>query len=216
MSTLAPPAMQIYLTEDPYQLQKEKEVRPMKNLKNQDKDQFDESLLTPLNGKQDLNKQSFNMIQDMTCRHEYDNLMRDISIYDGKNMDLADWLLQLKKLASLTHSKECKLATANSTSTPYRMLKRLGNDLDLHEIKRKLEEVYSPIATEIHAASDLHHKQMPDKILQNYIQIFTNLTEKAIGTDPANITNRVIIFLFIKNLYNKEAIAGSVVNLATQ
>ena len=56
----------------------------------------------------------------------------------------------------------------------------------------------------VHTASDLHCKQRPDKTLQEYIQNFTDLTEKALGTDPAsaNITKRVMIFLFIKNLYN--------------
>ena len=39
------------------------------------------------------------------------------------------------------------------------MLKRMGNDLNWQEIKQKLEEVYSPIATEVHAASDLHREQ---------------------------------------------------------
>ena len=38
-------------------------------------------------------------------------------------MDLADWLLQINKVASLTHSQEYELAIANSTSTPYTMLK---------------------------------------------------------------------------------------------
>ena len=52
-----------------------------------------------------------------------------------------------------------------------------------------LEEVYSPIATEVHAASDLHRKQWPAETLQEYIQNFTDLTEKAVGVDPANITN---------------------------
>ena len=42
------------------------------------------------------------MIQDMTCKQECNNLMRDIPIYDGKNMDLSDWLLQIGKVASLT------------------------------------------------------------------------------------------------------------------
>ena len=64
--------------------------------------------------------------------------------------------------------------------------------------------MYSPIATEVHAASNLHHKHRPDKTLQYYIQNFTNLTEKAMKTDSANITNREIIFLFIKNLYNRD------------
>ena len=63
--------------------------------------------------------------------------------------------------------------------------------------------VYSLIATKVHAASDLHCKQWPDKTLQEYIQNFIDLTEKALGNDPANVTNRVIIFLFVKNPYKK-------------
>ena len=78
-------------------------------------------------------------------------------------MDLADWLLQIEKVALLTtHNQEYELTTAKSTSTPYKMLKILGNDLDWHEIKRNLEEVYSPIATKVHAASELLCKQQPD------------------------------------------------------
>ena len=99
------------------------------------------------------------MIQATTDRKEYINLMRDIPIFNGKNIDLADWLLQIEKVASLTHNQEYELATAKSTSILYKMLKRLGNDLEWHEVNRKLEEVYSPIATNIHVASDLHHKQ---------------------------------------------------------
>ena len=78
-------------------------------------------------------------------------------------------------------------------------MKRIGNNTNWQDIKRKLEEVYSPIATEVHAASDLHQQQRPDEALQEYIQNFMDLTEKAMGIYPANITNHVIIFLFIKN-----------------
>ena len=42
----------------------------------------------------------------MTCRQEYGNLMREIPMYDGKNMEIADWLLQIEKLALLTNSQE--------------------------------------------------------------------------------------------------------------
>ena len=55
---------------------------------------------------------------------------------------------------------------------------------------------------EVHVAGNLHRKQWPDETFQEYIQNFTDLTEKAMGVHPASITNRVIIFLFIKNLYN--------------
>ena len=110
-------------------------------------------------------------------------------------MDIADWLLQIEKVAVLMNTEEYKLAMAKSTSTPYKMLKRMGNDLSWQEINWKLE-VYSPIATEVHMAGDLHRKQ-PDETLQECIQNFTDLTEKAMGVDLANITNSLIIFLFI-------------------
>ena len=57
-------------------------------------DRFIESLLTLLNGQQDLQRQALNMMQNMNHRHKHDNLMQDIPIYDGKNIDLADWLLK--------------------------------------------------------------------------------------------------------------------------
>ena len=36
------------------------------------------------------------MIQDKAHRQQYNNLMRDIPIYDGQNMDLTDWLSQIE------------------------------------------------------------------------------------------------------------------------
>ena len=36
--------------------------------------------------------------------------MWDVTIYDGQNMDLADWLLQIEKEALLTNTKEYELA----------------------------------------------------------------------------------------------------------
>ena len=91
----------------------------------------------------------------------------------------------------------------NQQAHPNNLLKRLGNYLDWQDIKRKLEDVYSPIAMDVHVSSDLHCKQRPDETLQEYIQKFTDLNEKLMGIDPANITNHFIIFLFTKNLYNK-------------
>ena len=57
----------------------------------------------------------------------------------------------------------------------------MGSDLRWQEIKWKLEEMYSPIATEVHTASNPHRKHCPDKILQEYIQKCMDLTEKAMG-----------------------------------
>ena len=75
------------------------------------------------------------MMKNMTRQHEYDILIRDITLYDGKNTDLVNWLLQIEKVAALTNSQEYKLLTTTLTSTPYKMLKRMGNDLNLQEIK---------------------------------------------------------------------------------
>ena len=144
------------------------------------------------------------MMQVINNRYEYDNLMGDILIYDGKNMDLAGWLLQREKVALLANSKEYELATAISTSTSYKMLQTMGKARRWHEIRKKLEVLYSFIATDIHGVNDLHRKQCPDGTLHGYIQNFTDLTNKAMGINPANIKNRAIIFLFIKNLYNKD------------
>ena len=138
---------------------------------NSEEDHFNESLIALLNGQQDLQKQSLNMMQDITQRHEYDNLIRHIPIYDGKNMELADWLLQIEKVALLSHSQENKLAKAKSTSTPYKMLKRIDNNANWEDIKRKLEEVYIPIATEVHTASDIHQKKDQMKHPRNTYKI---------------------------------------------
>ena len=59
-------------------------------------DRFNKSIITLLSGQLDIQKQSLDMMRNMTTLHEYYNLMRDIQIYNGKNKDLEDWLLQIK------------------------------------------------------------------------------------------------------------------------
>ena len=68
-------------------------------------------------------------------------------------MELPDWQLWIEKVALLTHNQEYKLVTAKSTSTPYKMLKQLGNNTDWQDIERKLEDMYFPITMEVHTAS---------------------------------------------------------------
>ena len=61
-------------------------------------------------------------------------------------------------MAAFINSQEYELATAKSNSTPYIILKGIGNDLSWQEIKKK-QKVYSPTVTEVHIASDLHRKK---------------------------------------------------------
>ena len=75
----------------------------------------------------------------------------------GKH-EFSTLVITKEKMALLTNSKEYELAMAKSTSTPYKMLKRTGRTRGWHEIRKRLA-VYSLIATDVHAASDLHRKQ---------------------------------------------------------
>ena len=86
------------------------------------------------------------------------------------------------------------------------MLTWIGIDRNWQDTKKGMEDMYSPIATEVHAASELH-KKWTDETLQEYIQNYKDLTEKAMGVHPGNVHNLVtilIILLFIKNVYNKD------------
>ena len=54
------------------------------NMTNPEKDHFNKSLPTSLNGQQHLQKQSLYMMQDIEYRHGYINLKKYIPIYEGK------------------------------------------------------------------------------------------------------------------------------------
>ena len=122
-------------------------------------------------GQQDLQKQSLNRMQDMTHRHEYDNLMRHIPRYDGKTWNWQIGYNRLINVALLSNSQEYELATAKLTGTPYNLLKRIGKDTSCQEVKRKLEEVYSPTVMEVHTASNLHRNNDQTKPYKNTYKI---------------------------------------------
>ena len=117
-----------------------------------------------------------------------------------KKLVLANWLLQTEKVWLLTNSHEYELATAKSMDTSYKILKRMGRDKNWQDIRRKLEEVYST-----NCAKSTYSQWFTQKtVIRQNIQNFMDLTEKDLGVDPAPITNWVILFLFSRNLYNKD------------
>ena len=63
---------------------------PKIQMTSSEEDWFNESIIILLSRQQDLQKQLLDMMQIVTRWHEYDNSMRYITIYDRKNMDLAD------------------------------------------------------------------------------------------------------------------------------
>ena len=55
------------------------------------------------------------------------------------------------------------------------------------KLKRKLKEVYSSVATDVHTATDLLRKQCADELLQDYIAYWTEMCHKSMKHDPMNI-----------------------------
>ena len=159
-------------------------------------------MVTLLNCQYDLPKQSVNMMHDMIWRHEYDNLIRDVPIYGRKNLVLADWQLQIEKVALLTNSQEYGLAMAKLTSTLYKMLKRMDRDRNWLDIEMNWKKcTHLLLLKDMWLVIYIENRGL--KTLEEYIQNCTDLMEKVIGVDPTN-TNWVIIFLFMRNLYNKD------------
>ena len=84
------------------------------------------------------------------------------------------------------------------------MISQTPNNTAWSKLKRKLQEVYSSVATDIHVAIDLLRKQHAYELLQDYIAIWTEMCHQSMKCDPMTIDNKLMIVLFIRNLDNKD------------
>ena len=73
-----------------------------------------------------------------------------------------------------------------------------------NKLKKKLQEVYSLVATDVHVVTDLLRKQHEDELLQDYIAYWTEMYHQSMKQDPTTIYNKLMAVFFIKNLYNKD------------
>ena len=96
------------------------------------------------------------------------------------------------------------LEKTKSSDTPYKMISQTPSSTVWSELKRKLQEVYSLVATDVHAARDLLRKWHPDELLQDCIAYWTETCHRSMKHDLMNIDNKLVVILFIKNLYNKD------------
>ena len=72
-------------------------------------------------------------------------------------------------------------------------------------IKKRLHQIFSPVATKMHAATRINSgPRTANETLQEYIQIFADFVIQVMGTDPTALTFQVTIVLFIRHLLNKE------------
>ena len=60
------------------------------------------------------------------------------------------------------------------------------------------------LATEYHAADDPLRKQRPIESLQDYIAYWTEMCHCSMKMDLSTVNNKLVIVLFVKNMYNKE------------
>ena len=84
------------------------------------------------------------------------------------------------------------------------MISETTSNTTWSKLKRKLKEVYSFVATDLDAATDLLRKQSANKSLQDYIVYWTEMCHQSMKHDPMTIDDKLMIVLFIKNLNIKD------------
>ena len=142
------------------------------------------------------------MRNEMSKRHENEQFIHDIQMFNGKNIYFNEWISQLEKVSSLTGKPKYVFNLAKSSGTPYKMISQTPSNTAWSELRRKLPEIYSLVAIDVHAATDLLRKQCANKLLQDYIAYGTRICHWSLKWDPMTIDNKLMITIFIKNLYN--------------
>ena len=165
---------------------------------------LNDTMQSLVQGQRSMQDRTDELVGALVRNQRHDHVLRDISTFQGKKQDLENWILEIERAAMVTEIPAQELALQKTLGTPYKMIIRLGPRVSWAAIKAKLQEVYSPIPTDLHASSLLGVPQRKDESLQDYITTFTDLCMKADGRDPTTLNSKPIIAMFIRNLYNKE------------
>ena len=138
-------------------------------------------------------------MNEMSKRHENEQFIRDIQIFDGINIDFDEWSAQIEKVVLLTGKPKYLLALAKSSNTPYKIISQCPKETPWDDLKCKLQEVYLMVAMKYHASTDLLRKQRPNEFLQDYIAYWMEMCHCSLKMDPSMIINKLDIILKIKN-----------------
>ena len=90
----------------------------------------------------------------------------------------------MEKVSKLMGKPEYILTLAKSSGIPYKMISLTPNNTVWSELKRRLQEVYSFVATDVHEATDLLRKQHSAELLQDYIAFWAEMCHKSMKHDP--------------------------------
>ena len=112
-------------------------------------------------------------------------------MFNGKNIDFDGWIAQIEEVSKLPGKQEYVLALAKSSGTPYKMISQTPSNTAWSELKRKLQEIYSLVATDVHAATDLLRKQCANELLQDYITYLTEMCHESMKHDSMSIDNKL-------------------------
>ena len=115
------------------------------------------------------------MMNEMSKRHENEQCIHDIQMLNGKSIDFVEWIAQIEKVSNLTGKSEYILTQAKLSGTPYKMISQTPSNTAWNRLKRKLQEVYSLVATDMHVATDLSRKQHADESSQDDITYGTEI-----------------------------------------
>ena len=144
------------------------------------------------------------MMNEMSKRHENEQFIHDIQMFNGKNVNFDEWIAQIEKVSNLTHKQEYVLTLTKSSGTPYKMISQTPSNTAWSELRRKLQELYSLVVKDVHVATDLLRKQCVNELLQDYIAYWTEMCHWSMKCNPMTIDNKLIFVLFMKNLYSKD------------
>ena len=124
------------------------------------------------------------------------DVLTDVMVYDGKNIQLEHWLLQIEKAQQFTNLRHYDNALCKSIDTPYIQLPRVDRSKLWESIKKMLQETHAPYLVKLSTTTNMFRKQKADETLQDYIQCFIDQTETALGHHPVDVTKYIYYALF--------------------
>ena len=98
--------------------------------------QLNDKLGSVLSSQQSLQRETISMMNEMSKRHENKQSIHDIPMFNGKNIDFHEWIVQIEKVSNLTGKPEYVLALAKSSSTSYKMISHTPSNTAWSKLKR--------------------------------------------------------------------------------
>ena len=100
--------------------------------------QLNDTLGSILNNQQSLQRETFSMMNELSKRHENEQFIHDIQMFNRKNIDFDEWIAQIETVSNLTGKPEYILTLAKSSGSLYKMISQTPNNTACNELKSKI------------------------------------------------------------------------------